>query len=52
VDKGGIPHFIRLLKSKRAEVAEQAIWAIGNIAGDSAQFRNMILKLGGLDPLL
>jgi hypothetical protein len=52
IDKGGIPHFIRLLRSKRPEVAEQAIWAIGNIAGDSPQFRNMILKLGGLEPLL
>jgi len=52
IDKGGIPCFIKLLKSRRPEVAEQAIWAIGNIAGDSPQFRNMILKLGGLDPLL
>lgn len=52
IDKGGIPCFIRLLQSKRAEVAEQAIWALGNIAGDSAVFRDLILKYQGLQPLL
>lgn len=52
IDKGGIPAFISLLKCQRIEVAEQAIWAIGNIAGDSYIFRDMILNWNGLDPLL
>lgn len=52
IDKGGIPCFIKLLRANRIEVAEQAIWAIGNIAGDSATFRDLILKYSGLEPLL
>jgi len=52
IDKGGIPCFIKLLSSNKLEIAEQAIWAIGNIAGDSSTFRDLILKLQGLRPLL
>jgi hypothetical protein len=52
IDKGGIPLFIRLLKSPHIDVAEQAIWALGNISGDSATYRDMVLKCGGLEPLM
>ena len=52
IDKGGIPLFIKLLKSPHIDVAEQAIWALGNISGDSATYRDMVLKCGGLDPLI
>lgn len=41
-----------MLTSPYVEVAEQAIWALGNIAGDCALYRDMILKCGGLDPLI
>jgi len=37
-----------LLKSPNPELKEQAVWALGNIAGDSATFRDMILRAGGL----
>lgn len=30
----------------------QAVWALGNIAGDSPQCRNMVLQAGALPPLL
>lgn len=30
----------------------QAVWALGNIAGDSPDFRDLVLKSGGLNPLL
>lgn len=30
----------------------QAVWALGNIAGDSPQCRNLVLQAGALPPLL
>lgn len=30
----------------------QAVWALGNIAGDSAKCRDLVLDAGALDPLL
>lgn len=33
VKVGAIAPFIRLLSSEHANVAEQAVWALGNIAG-------------------
>lgn len=38
--------------SPNDEVKEQAVWAIGNIAGDSPKFRNYVLQTGVLPPLL
>jgi len=52
IDKGGIPLFVKLLKSKFPEVAEQAIWAIGNISGDCASYRDMIIKEKAIEPLI
>lgn len=52
IDKGGIPLFCKLLSSPHKDIAEQAIWALGNIAGDCASYRDMILKNKGLDPLI
>jgi len=52
VDKGAIPWFIKLLGSKNPMLEEQAIWALGNIAGDSSAKRDLLLKLGVLQPLL
>lgn len=33
-------------------VCLQAVWALGNIAGDSPQCRNLVLQAGALPPLL
>jgi hypothetical protein len=35
-----------------AVICLQAVWALGNIAGDSPQCRNMVLQAGALPPLL
>lgn len=39
IDKGGIPVFVSLLCSPHMIVAEQSLWAIGNIGGDSSHYR-------------
>ena len=33
VNAGAVPHFIQLLNSEDISVSEQAVWALGNIAG-------------------
>merc|ERR1719170_16059 len=44
VQHGGIPAFVKLLSSPNSEVREQAVWALGNIAGDSSDYRDLVLK--------
>jgi hypothetical protein len=34
------------------DVREQAVWALGNIAGDSPKFRDIVLREGALHYLL
>jgi hypothetical protein len=52
IESGAVPIFCRLLMSKEAEVKEQVVWALGNIAGDSPACRDMLLNMGVLLPLL
>lgn len=33
VNAGAVPKFIKLLESDQSNVCEQAVWALGNIAG-------------------
>ncbi|KAL5070146.1 hypothetical protein RYX36_021033 [Vicia faba] len=35
IDSGAIPIFVKLLDSPSDDVREQAVWALGNVAGDS-----------------
>jgi importin subunit alpha-1 len=44
--------FIELLSSPVLDVREQAVWALGNIAGDSPKCRDYVLQQGALKPLL
>ena len=48
-DKGAIDKFVWLLNSKHPQICEKAIWALANIAGDRARYRDEIIKTGGLD---
>mmetsp|Transcript_9512 Transcript_9512/g.18446 ORF Transcript_9512/g.18446 Transcript_9512/m.18446 type:complete len:523 (-) Transcript_9512:115-1683(-) len=52
VEKGAVPMFVQLLSSPNDDVREQAVWALGNIAGDSAKLRDMVLSHQALQPLL
>ncbi|KAJ3426390.1 importin subunit alpha [Anaeramoeba flamelloides] len=44
VELGFIPKLITLLDSEDANLIEQGLWCLGNIASDCIQFRNEILK--------
>ncbi|RZC42161.1 importin subunit alpha-5 [Asbolus verrucosus] len=52
VQEGALPKLQQLLSSSRIDVVEQAIWAIGNIAGDGPDSRDMVLNYGILSNLL
>jgi len=52
VDHGAVPLLVSLLSSSNPDVREQAVWALGNIAGDGAPFRDCVLRAGVMEPLL
>lgn len=52
VDSGAAKTFIKLLDSPHPEVREQAVWALGNVAGDCAECRDYLLNSGIMRPLL
>ena len=51
IDKGTIPILVELLKSPHIEVVEQAIWGLGNIAGDNPKVRDMVINQGAVIPI-
>lgn len=52
IEAGAIPHFVELLLSPNLTVAEQAVWALGNIAGDGAIPRDKVLSHNVVEGLL
>ena len=52
VSAGALPVLINCLQDPESKIVDQAVWAIGNIAGDSPALRDMVLQLGGIAPLL
>jgi len=52
VHAGAVEHFLRLLRSPHQNVCEQAVWALGNIIGDGPHCRDLVIKLGVVEPLL
>ncbi|VVB07079.1 unnamed protein product [Arabis nemorensis] len=54
VEIGAVPRFIKLLGggSARKVVRELSIGALGNIAGDSPEYRDLVLRHSAMTPLL
>lgn len=52
VKYGAIPKLVKLLKCASPVVAEQAVWALGNIAGDGPYARDHVLAHDALLLLL
>ncbi|XP_030760627.1 importin subunit alpha-1-like [Sitophilus oryzae] len=52
VQEGAIPKLQALLLSPRLDVCEQAVWALGNIAGDGPMTRDLVLAAGVLPNIL
>jgi len=52
MEVGAVPIFVRLLISPNDDVREQAVWALGNIAGDSPPCRDLVLQCQAMNPLL
>jgi hypothetical protein len=52
VEHGALPHFVRLLQSPNADVSSQSMKALGQIAGTSPIFRDLVLRNGALDVVL
>lgn len=49
---GVVPIFLELLSSSNPKIREQACWALGNIAGDCIEFRDLILSNNGIAHVL
>lgn len=52
VDHQAVPPLVQLLTSSNADIREQCAWALGNIAGDSAELRDLVLQQNPLPGLI
>ncbi|CAI5711830.1 unnamed protein product [Peronospora effusa] len=52
LQNGVIPTLVSLLDSSNEEVLEQSVWVLGNLAGEGAATRDLVLSAGALMPLV
>jgi|TARA_B110000208_G_scaffold106876_1_gene132699 hypothetical protein len=46
-DAGAVGPMVQLMKSPHADVREQCMWCLGNVAGDGHELRDMVLNAPG-----
>lgn len=51
VEAGALPGLVRMLERPEANVREQAVWCLGNIAGDCVELRDFVLQAGALNSM-
>ena len=47
-----MPILVKFLLENHQGIVDQAIWAVGNLAGDSSKLRDYLLDLGALNALI
>lgn len=52
VSLGVVPPLIAIISNSPDNIREQALWALGNVSGDSENSRDILLEAGVLQPLL
>ncbi|KAK3199483.1 hypothetical protein Dsin_022898 [Dipteronia sinensis] len=54
IQHGAVSRFVNIIRSRfrSDDLKEQAIWALGNVAGDSAGARDFVLNSDALQPLI
>lgn len=52
VKANAVPKFVHLLQSDKVGVSDHAVWALGNIAGDSPITRDIVLMYGAAEGIL
>lgn len=52
IDKGVIPCLVHISNSYNNDLAEQALWGIGNVAGDNTSYRDQLIDYGAINSLL
>lgn len=52
VNANAVPKLVKLLQSNDSGVADQSVWALGNIAGDGPITRDIVLKYGAVEAIL
>jgi hypothetical protein len=52
VEAAGIEPLVQLLRHENPDVREQAAWCLGNIAGDTTEYRDLLLCHGIVEPLI